>query len=555
MKKVIWGISILTVLLTLSCKDDGGDGPDDNNNNGQNNTNVDTDGDGIPDWVEEADPSYTIPSYNDDYTWSGDNIHEWYNRSRWNLANVHDPSVVYDGQYYYMYGTDASFGNVINGHGHFPYRRSKDLVKWDFMGTAMSSVPAWVKDSLNNMRISNGLVAIDEPVYGFWAPVIRKVGTKYRMYYSIIIDNYIQSGLPNNQANFDGSWIEHAFIGMMESNSLALNMWTDKGMVVHSVSDKGTDWSRSAYNAGWESAYFYYNAIDPTFQETPDGKQYLIYGSWHSGIACVELDPETGKPFQYQSVADKSQRIANRYATSRWQGSEGPEIMYNEETGYYYLFLSYDELSVAYNTRVCRSKNIEGPYYGIDGANITDGADCYPVITHPYQFSNHSGWVGFSHNAVFQNQDGDWFYVSQARLPKDTNGNEYANANMMGHVRKIRWTENGWPVVMSERYSGLPEKEITRDELVGRWENITLYYEYQTMQKSSTLVLNADGTATGSISGSWSYNNENKVLTVGNVKLCVEREVDWEANPRKITIVYSGLTANGKYSLWGKKVN
>jgi len=129
--------------------------------------------------------------------------------------------------------------------------------------------------------------------------------------------------------------------------------------------------------------------------------------------------------------------------------------------------LAYDELSVAYNTRVCRSRNINGPYYGFNNANISNGADCFPIITHPYKFNDHSGWVGISHCAVFQNPDtGDWYYVSQGRLPANTNGNAYSNAIMMGHVRAIQWTDDGWPVVMPERYAAVPRYIITDNDLV-----------------------------------------------------------------------------------------
>ena len=48
-------------------------------------------------------PSFTIPTYADDYS----SISSWANRNKWNLANVHDTSVAYYKGYYYMYGTDA----------------------------------------------------------------------------------------------------------------------------------------------------------------------------------------------------------------------------------------------------------------------------------------------------------------------------------------------------------------------------------------------------------------------------------------------------------------
>lgn len=498
------------------------------------------------------DTTYSIPTYADDYS----PLAAWDNRDEWNLANVHDPTVVYADGYYYMYGTNASYGNAHDGHGHFHGRISRDLVNWTYMGASMQQTPSWVKDSLNNMRDDVGLDPIETPIYGHWAPVVRKVGNVYRMYYSIIIDNYIGNGLPNTAENFDNTWTERAFIGLMETTDLASNSWEDKGMVVCSVTDRGTNWSRPSRN-NWDG-YFKYNAIDPTYVSTPEGEHWMIYGSWHSGIAAIQIDPDSGLPLDGFDVNDEATwgtHIYTRDNNSRWQASEGPEVIYNAETGYYYMFLAYDPLSVAYNTRVCRATNVTGPYQSYDGTDITNGGEVYPILTQPYAFNDHSGWVGFSHNAMFQNEDtGDWFYASQARLPENAGGNPNSNFIMMGHVRKVRWTEDDWPVLMPERYTGAPQEEITEEELVGEWEQITLQYQIRTQQTSTALSLTSDHEASGALSGTWSYDAANKILTVGDMMLYVEREVDWEASPREVTLVFAGLNSNGE-SVWGKKIN
>lgn len=74
--------------------------------------------------------------------------------------------------------------------------------------------------------------------------------------------------------------------------------------------------------------------------------------------------------------------------------SEGPEVIYRD--GYYYLFLAYGSLSVEYNTRVCRSRNIDGPYVDIHGNSAMGSAQLYPILTAPYRFDNSYGWVGIS---------------------------------------------------------------------------------------------------------------------------------------------------------------
>jgi Beta-xylosidase len=520
----------------------------------------------------ETETNWTIPTYPDDYS----SIASWTNRNHWNLANVHDPSVAYYKGYYYMYGTDASYGNAHEGHGHFQGKRSTDLVNWEWVPGPFYDAPTWVADSLNAIRSRMGLEAIPEEdiQYGYWAPVVRRVNVGgqeiLRMYYSIVIDNYIKTGKPNTQANFDGSWTERAFIGMCESTDPAGAVWTDKGFVTTSSSDRGLNYSRSSLS-DW-NAYFYYNAIDPTYIVTPEGKHYLIHGSWHSGFALLEVDATTGKPLNKlgepyaDSVAELTarygKRIGTRRASSRWQGSEAPEIIYKD--GYYYLFMAYDALDVPYNTRVVRSENIDGPYYDINGRNFTNGeGDCYPIVTHPYKFNLSYGWVGISHCAIFKKENADeWFYMSQGRLPVNVGGNPYSNAIMMGHVRRIVWCpaspnepDNLWPIALPERYAAVPDYgTITKDSLVGTWEHIKLEYKYGQQNSATTLTLNADGTMSGALTGNWSYDSAKKQLKLGNVVVCVEREVDWEATPRCVTLVYAGTEKILNATYWGKKV-
>ena len=499
--------------------------------------------------------NYTPPTYADDYR----NISSWAQRSKWNLANVHDPTVMLaDDGYYYMYQTDASYGNAHVAGGHFHGRRSKDLVNWEYLGGTMTTVPAWMKDTLNNSRARFGLPVINSPQYGFWAPCARKVRNGlYRMYYAIVVDNYIQTGKANNIANFDKSWTERAFIGVMETSDPASNKWEDKGFVVSSMSDKGTNWSRSNTN-DW-SGYFYYNAIDPAYIITPAGEHWLIFGSWHSGFAALQLDAETGKPMAKmpefcttKAELDKvMKRVYTRDKNSRWQASEAPEVIYRN--GYYYMFMAYDGLDVPYNTRVVRSENIDGPYMTIAGTNVTtNGGDAFPIMTHPYKFSTGYGWVGISHCAVFDDGKDNWYYASQQRFPNSAGGNA-PNAVMLGGVRSIRWTSTGWPVVMPERYGAVPQVTITEADIVGTWEHIDLSYKYAEQRTSSEMVFAADHTITSGAwkGGKWSFDSATNTLTANGVELLLQRECDWEASPRKHTIVYAGI--NNTKTYWGKK--
>lgn len=533
--------------------------------------------------LEEQLADYEAPTYDDNYT----AIAGWENNSKWNLANVHDPSVMLaeDG-YYYMYQTDASYGNAHEGHGHFHCRRSRDLVNWEYLGATMEEAPAWAVEKLNEYR--NEMINAEgkklDPIkaedisYGYWAPVVRKVNNGlYRMYYSLVIDNYIKTGKKNTAENFDHSWTERSFIGLMETSNPASNQWEDKGMVVCSASDQpnteANGWGRRG-TGDWD-AYFKFNAIDPTYTITPEGKHWLIYGSWHSGFAALEVNPSTGMPLtplakpwtvEGNSIDSFGKLVATRgNSTNRWQASEGPDVIYNPQTQKYYMFMAYGQLAVAYNTRVVRADRPEGPYVDMQGNSATAGKEMLPVLTAPYKFSNSNGWVGISHCGIFDDGQGNWYYTSQGRFPVDVPGINASNAIMMGHVRSILWTEDGWPIVMPERYGAVPKVAIAKEELEGNWELIQMKPTAQnstndgnaTQYESKVITLGADGKVTSEAWGNdqtWSFDAAKNMITIGNNKIYIQREVDWEASPRIATIVGGGYQDNGATTNWMKKV-
>lgn len=478
-----------------------------------------------------------------------------------------------------MWGTDASYGNAHEGHGHFQGKRSRNLVDWEYVPGIFfdQTRPAWILEKVNEILKAAGQPATtaSDLKLSYWAPVVRKITvdgqTKIRMYYSMPVDNPTLGG---NQG-------VPALIGMCETANPYSGIWEDKGFVTCSSSDK--ELNAANLSATQWGGFFYYNGIDPTYIVTPEGEHWLIHGSWHSGFAALQVDPSSGKPLTANTSGNPwcgsadnvqknfGQNISSRNAGSRWQASEGPEVIYKD--GCYYLFMAYDELAEAYNTRVVRSQSITGPYLDITGRNNSNGrGDCYPIVTHPYKFKGHSGWVGISHCAIFPKEgdfnSSEWFYMSQGRLPKNTNGNVNSNAIMMGHVRRLVWApasasalNDKWPIALPERYAAVPDYgALTADSLVGKWEHINLEYHYQVQDESSYINLNADGTVTtesgeAALGGQWSYDSANKLIIIGNAALCVEREVDWEASPRHVTKVYAGIGQDGKTTWWGKKVD
>jgi arabinan endo-1,5-alpha-L-arabinosidase len=461
-----------------------------------------------------------VPSANFDINSILDNygsLAAFSNYSKWGSYNVHDPSIIKDGEWYYCYTTDVSFGNTSTRWG-MQVRKSKDLVQWLFVGWVLNNdVPASVKA----YYAGNNNAAYYKSI---WAPEIVKTGNEYRLYYSVSSDTARLS-----------------VIGLLTSTS-PVGPWADKGLVVTSPKS-GTSIQT--------------NAIDPTVVTTPTGDQWFYYGSAWDGIYALQLDPATGLA---KVSGNKGVRLASRGSTGgKINGNiEGAEVIYNPANSMYYMFISYDWIDTKYNTRVCRSTSPQGPFLDFNNVNENTNVDHDPMIIHPYKFDNHSGWQGVSHPTVFSDGNGQWFIANQGRPGEN-------KFYMDMHVRKLFWTTEGWPVASPERYANVPQNTLTRDSLIGNWEQIILGYSVvpgfsaeQTdaqMRTSGTITLDADGKIGGAAGNTWTYNAPVLSLSyAGGLfidKVIVSNERDWE-NKKGTTIVYTGMNQFGT-AIWGKK--
>lgn len=431
------------------------------------------------------------------------------NRHKWGPYNVHDPSIINDGEYYYCYSTDAGYGiEVPAGH---QIRRSKDLVEWEFVGFVFSGVPEKGADFIESYG--------GTPFNSLWAPDVVKVGNEYRLYYSL------SSAKPRLSV-----------IGLATATN-PKGPWVEKGLVVTSLNDNSIQT----------------NAIDPSVIVTESGEHWMYYGSAWDGIYIMELDPSTGLA---KTPFDKGKRIAQRgFTGGKVNGNiEGPEIIYNPELQMYYLFIAYDWLETKYNVRVGRSSSPEGPFVDFNGKDMNMEEDNIPMIIAPYKFAGHGGWQGVSHCTVF-NDENKYYIAHQGRPGVD-------RFYMVLHVRELYWTEDGWPVASPERYAATEQASVATADLVGSWERIVLNYtvvpgyaEEQTspgFQSAVAMTLDEGGTIDGDENSTWSYSSPWLTLqwSEGKTeKVIVSRGRDWEN--KKNCLVFSGLDNTGT-AVWGK---
>jgi arabinan endo-1,5-alpha-L-arabinosidase len=451
--------------------------------------------------------TFDINTINDTYA----DVAPFANYMSWASYNVHDPSIKKFGSYYYCYSTDAGFG--ISVRSGIQIRRSKDLVQWEFVGWVFNSLPA------------AGAAYITQkggtPYDALWAPYVMKVGSEYRLYYSL-----------------SSAVARLSVIGLATATSPE-GPWTEKGVVVTSANDNTIQT----------------NAIDPTVVVTPAGDQYMYYGSAWDGIYILKLDATTGLAV---TTGDKGKRIANRGFTNNvYNGNiEGAEIIYNADQKKYFLFISYDWLQTKYNVRVCKADNPTGPFYDFKGADANTSVDHGPMIIAPYMFSGHGGWQGTAHCTVFDDGNGQYYIAHQGR----PGVNSYY---MDLHVRKIFWNADGWPVASPERYAWEDNSVVVKDSLIGNWEEIVLGYKVvpgysaeqvsPDFQVSSSLTISANGTLNGDAASTWTYTAPWLQMKWSNGytdNVLVQKGRDWEN--KKNSFILTGLNNVGT-AVWAKK--
>lgn len=466
-------------------------------------------GGGGTDTIPTPPPSkvFDINSIMDTY----DAVAAFSNYSKWGSYNVHDPSVKKFGDYYYSYSTDVGFGTTVPAG--IQIRKSKDLVEWTFVGWVFYNLPPKGKQFI----ASQSSTAFD----ALWAPYVLKVGSEYRLYYS----------LSSPAARL-------SVIGLATATNPE-GPWTEKDLVVTSLNNSTVQT----------------NAIDPTVVTTPAGDQYMYYGSAWDGIYMLKLDAATGLA---ATIGDKGKRIANRGFTGGvYNGNiEGAEIIYNSTLHKYFLFIAYDWLQTKYNVRVCKADNPEGPFYDYNGVDANANIDHGPMIVAPYKFDNHAGWQGTAHCGVFDDGNGQYYMAHQGRPA--------VNSYFMDlHVRKMFWTADGWPVVSPERFAWDNNNNVPKDSIIGNWEQIILGYRVvpgydkeqvsPDMQYSVALTINADGTLNNDGASTWTYDApwlEMKWRNGFTDKIIVQRGRDWEN--KKYSYIFSGLNNEGT-AIWGKK--
>ncbi len=304
------------------------------------------------------------------------------------IAPVHDPAIIREGDSYHVYSTGIGTG----GQGIVSARVSRDLVTWRREPPPFDRLPDWATRAIPGAT-------------NIWAPDISRVDGRYRLYYAV-------STFGSNRSA----------IGLATSMTLDPAApgygWRDEGPVV--MSTPAND----------------YNAIDPAFVADAHGEQWLALGSFWTGLKLFRLDPATGKLLH---PGEKPLALARRPVPAGAPSIvEAPFIF--RHGGDYWLLASYDYcckgVNSTYYTVIARSRSVEGPYRGKDGGSMLAGGG---TVLLRADLAETQRFRGPGHPGHLQDADGTDYVVYHAY------DREHGGAPTL-RIVSLRWGADGWPV-------------------------------------------------------------------------------------------------------------
>ena len=345
-------------------------------------------------------------------------------------ASVHDPSIVKDGERYYVFGT------------HMTEAVSDDLISWQMKASGVTEDNPLFTDLFHERDGAYEYVGkYQDGKYAFWAPdvIYNETMEKWTMYFSVTKDYMTSSICMATAENIEGPYTFQE--RLVESGFDAFHVEQSNFYDVCGTDAKITKYQMLArYNN-----YKYPNCIDPCVFYDKRGKLYMVYGSWSGGIWLLELDPATGLPIHPETNDEENiDAYFGQYLLGGLHNAcEGPYIMYDAATEYYYLFVSYGVLNRegGYQVRLFRSREVTGPYVDTEGQTlgyVKDPENYGLKMMGNYDFpSLDTAYMALGHNSAFRDEDGRYYILYHQRMDNGTDDYEL-------RVHQMFLNEEGW---------------------------------------------------------------------------------------------------------------
>ncbi len=420
-------------------------------------------------------------------------------------ASVHDPSIEIgeDGKYYI-------FGS------HMSAASSQDLKEWKTIASGVdSNNPLFSNLFESDFEAFKYVGKNSEDGYSVWAPdiIYNEALQKYVMYFCTT-----SSAVKSNLCMAVSDTLEGPYTYQDTILYSGFTEETIKETNFYEFMPEDTDLSIYLASAKSYNNYSWPNCIDACLFTDADGHMWMAYGSWSGGIFILEIDKETGYPIH--PVADEENGVDTYFGKKLIGGLhnpiEGPYIMYDAESKYYYLFVSYGELTAqgGYQIRLFRSVNPDGPYEDVTGSSPSNGPgyNKYGVkMMGNYTFpSLNYTYMAPGHCSAFMDKDGKMYVVYHQRFEEL---GEYHEPR----VHQLFRTKNGWLVAAPFATNGetLRENGYDLEEVSGTYYMVNHGTDVTSViHPSEEVIFHQDGTIDGAVQGEYILDEKNAYITI-----------------------------------------
>ena len=467
-------------------------------------------------------------------------------------VSVHDPSVVFDqaSSTYYIFGS------------HRAAAKSTNMMSWEAFtapwatATSTNAANADAFTTPEVTKVKKGGKEYDLNFNAFawsargsegynvdgmmWAPDViynKKLG-KWCMYLSINGDFWYSSIIMLTADNIAGPYRYQAPVVISGFRSGDSYKSTDLEIVLGEQASLPSRYAPSDnYGNHWP------NCIDPCVFYDETGKLWMSYGSWSGGIFMLELDEATGLrnyDVTYAESETSDPYFGKKIAGGHYVSGEASYIEYIG--GYYFLFMTYGGLEAAggYQMRVFRSLSPDGPYVDSKGSSAiynsyqlnfgptaNDGNRGVNILGAYSKWGNlltggaeaASGERAQGHNSIIAAPDGRTYLVYHTRFQNWGEGHQV-------RVHQVYQNEEGWLVAAPFEYTGEGVKsagiaaaqKVATADIPGNYKLLAHRYGLdQTKMEYAVPVdikLNANGTITGAVEGTWKIKTGTSYITI-----------------------------------------
>lgn len=396
---------------------------------------------------------------------------------------VHDPSIVPGGGAFWVFGS------------HLAAARTYDGLNWQLMASGVNQANPLFNDVTKELAEALAWAQTDT----LWAPdVVQLADGKFYMYYNACKGDSPRSAM-----------------GLAVADRIE-GPYVNKGIFL-----KSGMWGLPSEDGSVYDAQRHPNVVDPNTFFDAQRNLWMVYGSYSGGIFILKMNPATGFPLPGQGYG-------KRLMGGNHARIEGAYVLYSPATQYYYLFTSFGGLAAdgGYQIRVARSRAPDGPYVDAAGTDMAavkanpalplfDDASIAPhgvKLIGNFRFDRKAGeatlggagtgaepgYVSPGHNsAIYDPGSGKHYLIFHTRFPNRGEQHEV-------RVHQMVMNSADWPLITPYRtvHEGLGA--VSAQAAAGDW--LVVYHGKDispAIKPSYSLTLQADGTLSGVVTGSW----------------------------------------------------